>query len=123
MPTILAHQSEIDRLFQNLIGNAIKYSTLGIPPKISISCRQVMSSWLVSVQDNGIGIEKGRGYEERVFRLFQRLHQRDDYGGGTGIGLAVCKKIVESYGGKIWVESDLGKGSNFCFTFPIMSQQ
>lgn len=103
-------------VFQNLISNAIKFHKMGIPPVISISAANAGEAFLFSVTDNGIGIEKE--YHERIFIIFQRLHTRQEYG-GTGIGLSQCRKIVELHGGKIWVESDPGKGSTFKFTIPI----
>ena len=83
------------------------------------SFHMVSFMWRFHVQDNGIGIQPGKDYDERIFRLFQRLHQRDEHGGGTGIGLTICKKIIERHGGKIWVESPgLNRGSTFYFTLP-----
>jgi GAF domain-containing protein len=112
LPTVMGDESQLLQLFQNLIGNAIKYRG-GKPPVVQVSCRQGDDHWLFSVRDNGIGIDPK--YAERIFVIFQRLHGRDQYA-GTGIGLAVCKKIVERHGGKIWVESELGKGATFYFT-------
>jgi len=115
LPSIMAHESSLIQLFQNLIGNAIKFR--GEQPScIHVSARQVDSEWLFSVRDNGIGIEPQ--YLQRIFMIFQRLHPRDKYP-GTGIGLSICKKIVETLGGRIWVESELGQGSTFYFTVPI----
>jgi light-regulated signal transduction histidine kinase (bacteriophytochrome) len=100
------------QLLQNLVGNAIKYQSAGTP-RIHISCtRSGKSNWMFSVQDNGLGIEAK--YFERIFGMFQRLHKREEFA-GTGIGLAICKKIVERHGSKISVESQLGKGSTFRF--------
>jgi signal transduction histidine kinase len=114
LPTVMGDESQLTQLFQNLIGNAIKYRG-GKPPVVQVSCRQGDDHWLFSVRDNGIGIDPQ--YANRIFVIFQRLHARDEYP-GTGIGLAVCKKIVERHGGKIWVESELGKGATFHFTIP-----
>ncbi len=115
MPTITGNRTEIIRLFQNLIGNALKYRADDRAPEIAIRCRRVDGSWEIGVHDNGIGIAHDQS--ERIFRMFQRLHNGDKYD-GTGIGLAVCQKIVECHGGRIWVESVLGRGSTFFFTLP-----
>ena len=112
LPHIRANYLEMVQLFQNLISNAIKYRT-DQPPHIRISCSREGEVWLCSVQDNGIGIAPE--YQERIFGMFQRLHSKSEYS-GTGIGLAVCKKIVEHHGGRIWVESESGKGATFSFT-------
>lgn len=113
LPDILYVRHQFIRLMQNLIGNAIKYHHSARPPKIVVSAHRDGATWVFSVIDNGIGIEST--YSERIFTIFQRLHTRDRYS-GTGIGLAVCKKIVEHHGGRIWVESDPGIGSTFSFT-------
>jgi signal transduction histidine kinase len=101
------------QLFQNLIGNALKYRSS--QPFIHVSARQDNGQWVVSVADNGIGLDPA--YAKRIFRPFQRLHG-EKYP-GTGIGLATCQKVVEGYGGLIWVESEPGQGSRFFFTLPI----
>lgn len=112
LPTVMVVEQELIQIFQNLIGNAIKYKRED-PPRIHISARQNETKWIFSVKDNGIGIESQ--YYQKIFNIFQRLHTRDEYP-GTGMGLAICKKIVESYSGQIWVESEYGKGSTFYFT-------
>ena len=114
MPTILADRFQVVQLFQNLIGNAIKFRAQR-NPCVTISAEQKGRDWLFSVFDNGIGI--AAEHNELIFKIFQRLHTRVEYP-GNGVGLAICKKIVEHNGGRIWVESELGRGSNFRFTFP-----
>ncbi|MEI6519508.1 MAG: ATP-binding protein, partial [bacterium] len=112
LPVILGDPTQMDQLFQNIINNAIKFCQ--DTPKIHISAvREDNNMWQISIKDNGIGIEPQ--YAERIFVMFQRLHTQQEYS-GTGIGLAVCKKIVERHGGKIWIESEKGKGTTFFFT-------
>jgi PAS domain S-box-containing protein len=113
LPVIHAHRSPTRQVFQNIIDNALKYSKEGVAPHIIVSAKDKKSQWEFSVKDNGIGIEKE--YFEKIFIIFQRLHNKDEYS-GTGMGLAITKKIVENQGGKIWVESEEGKGSTFYFT-------
>jgi PAS domain S-box-containing protein len=107
----------LEQLLQNLIGNALKYRKDNKPPQVHVSASRQDSVWLFSVRDNGIGIAPE--YRELVFGVFKRLHQKGGKYPGTGMGLAICQKIVESYGGRIWAESELGAGSTFHFTVPV----
>lgn len=118
LPDIYADPMQISRLFQNLITNSIKFRNPQVPPKIHISAKkdENTNEYVFSVSDNGIGIEPQ--YKVKIFTIFQRLHTRDEYN-GTGIGLAVAKKIIQRHGGHIWVESEFGKGSTFYFTIPL----
>lgn len=120
LPTVMADAVQLGQVFQNLITNAIKYRAAGQPPEIGVAAVARDGEWLFSVQDRGIGINPQ--HFERVFQLFQRLHTREEYS-GTGIGLALCKRIVERHGGKIWLESEAGKGSTFFFTVPLIPDQ
>ncbi len=114
LPTVQAVRSQMMQLFQNLVSNAIKYRQADVPPKVEITCKDTGQGWRISVTDNGIGIEAK--YFEKVFVIFQRLHNNSQFT-GTGIGLAICKKIVERHGGQIKVESTLGRGSSFIINF------
>jgi PAS domain S-box-containing protein len=113
LPTLVADRNQLLLLWQNLIANAIKYRTEE-PPTIVISSERQGNFWLFKIADNGIGIDSK--YHQRIFQIFQRLHTQEEYP-GTGIGLAICQKIVENHNGSIWVESNDGRGSAFCFTF------
>ena len=114
LPTVKGDASQLAQLFQNLAGNAIKFHAQD-PPRVHVSAARRGSQWVFSVRDNGIGIDPE--FADRIFVIFQRLHSRGDYP-GTGIGLALCKKIVERHGGTIWVESKPGQGATFFFTIP-----
>jgi len=116
LPTVQADPTQLLQLFQNLIGNAIKFCR-DRPPLIQIEAQLIENAWLFQVKDNGIGIKPK--YLDRIFVIFKRLHTRREFS-GTGIGLAVCKKIVERHGGRIWVESQPGVGSTFFFTLPYL---
>ena len=115
LPDVMADSTQLVQVFQNLIINGIKFHSEE-PPKIHISVEKKAKEWVFSVQDNGIGIDPQ--YSEKIFEVFKRLHKKEEYP-WTGIRLAVCKKIVVRHGGRIWVESELGKGSTFYFTLPI----
>jgi PAS domain S-box-containing protein len=114
LPWVRLHEIHLDQLFQNLIGNAIKYRSAE-PPRINVAAERRGEEWVLSVQDNGIGIAPD--YREYIFGIFKRLHTAAEYS-GTGIGLAICQRIVERAGGQIWVESQLGQGSTFFFIVP-----
>jgi signal transduction histidine kinase len=118
LPLVLADRWQLARVFQNLIGNAIKFRG-SKPPIISVGAEKSGAQWLFSISDNGIGIAPE--YAENIFIVFRRLHARNEYA-GNGIGLAICKKIVEHYGGKIWLETEPGCGSVFKFTLPCDGQ-
>jgi light-regulated signal transduction histidine kinase (bacteriophytochrome) len=114
LPTVLADEQQMTQLLQNLVGNSIKYRG-NEPPRVEVSARRRGEEWIIGVRDNGIGIDPQ--YQDKIFQMFQRLHTKDEYP-GTGIGLAISKKIVEVHGGRIWVESELGNGSTFYFSLP-----
>jgi light-regulated signal transduction histidine kinase (bacteriophytochrome) len=114
LPIVMADASQLRQLFQNLLGNALKFHS-NRPPHLHIGSRREADHWLLWVRDNGIGLDAK--FAERIFVIFQRLHSRNEYP-GTGIGLAICKKIVELHHGRIWVDSQPGQGSTFYFTLP-----
>ena len=114
LPTVEGSPAQFERLFRNLIGNALKFRGAE-PPVVTVSAEHGDGEWIVCVGDNGIGIDPGK--DERIFEVFHRLHSQDEYG-GTGMGLAICKRIVERHGGRIWVEPAVGGGSAFNFTVP-----
>jgi light-regulated signal transduction histidine kinase (bacteriophytochrome) len=115
LPTLLGDAAQLTHLFQNLVGNAIKFRGQA-PPRVHVSAELDGREWVFSVRDNGIGLDPQ--FADRIFLVFQRLHAREDYP-GTGIGLAIARKIVEHRGGRIWVESEPGKGADFHFTVPV----
>lgn len=112
MPSIKINKTQITQLIQNLVGNALKYNT-SLVPEVEIGCEEKTDAWQFSIKDNGIGIDPK--FYEKIFIIFQRLHNKNQFS-GTGIGLAICKKIVERHGGTIWIQSAAGKGSTFFFT-------
>jgi PAS domain S-box-containing protein len=114
LPTVCLHEFQLEQLFQNIVGNAIHYRS-GAVPRIHITAEPDGEAWRFAIQDNGIGI--AAEYKEKIFGLFKRLHNAADYS-GSGMGLAICQRIIERAGGRIWVESQLGKGSTFFFTLP-----
>ena len=114
LPVVPGDEIQLTQVFQNLIGNAIKYKS-DAPPKIEIAAEETPDEWIISVADNGIGIDPQ--YSERIFGIFKRLHGRELP--GTGMGLAICKRIVERHNGRIWVESQPGGGSKFSFSLPF----
>jgi chemotaxis family two-component system sensor kinase Cph1 len=115
LPQVRANTAQLGHVFGHLLANALKFHCHE-PPKVHVSARDRGNEWEFSVRDNGIGID--RVQFEKIFGIFHRLHEEAKYGGGTGIGLAICKKIVEYHGGCIWVESQPGQGSTFFFTLP-----
>lgn len=115
LPIVNGYLSGLKSLFQNLISNAIKFRKSDVNPMVTISAKTKGRVWVFEIKDNGIGIDKA--FYDKLFIIFQRLHNKTEYP-GTGIGLAHCNKIVELHGGKIWVESEPGKGSAFYFTIP-----
>ena len=114
LPTVDADEVQLVQLFQNLIGNALKFRN-GEAPRVHVDVEGTDEEWVFGVADNGIGIAPQ--YFDRIFMVFQRLHGKGEYS-GTGIGLAICKKVVDRHGGRIWVESEPGKGSKFRFALP-----
>jgi chemotaxis family two-component system sensor kinase Cph1 len=112
---VRADRTQLVQLFQNLVGNAVKYRSPDRPAEVRVAVREEGGHWLFSVADNGIGFEQQ--YEGKLFMIFQRLHARGKYP-GTGVGLAICKRIVERHGGRIWAAGEPGKGATFFFTIP-----
>ena len=112
LPEVLAEELQLGQLFLNLLGNAIKFRGPDVP-RTHVSAERIATGWKILVRDNGIGISSE--HQDRIFVIFQRLHTKTQYP-GTGIGLAICKKIAERHGGRIWVMPSPGGGSIFCFT-------
>ena len=119
LPVIFADEDQIARVFQNLIGNAIKFSQDGVKPEIHISALEKDKEYVFAVSDNGIGMEEQ--YSDHIFEVFKRLHSIDEYR-GAGIGLAIVKRIIDRHEGRVWVESELGRGSKFYFTIPVRNK-
>ena len=120
MPTLQVDRGQMVRLFQNLIGNAVKYRKPGRPPKVHISAEQIGTEWVISIRDNGIGFDPK--YASDIFAPFKRLHTAEEYP-GTGVGLAICRRIVQAQGGRIWAESQPDEGTTVFFTLPVESLQ
>ena len=118
MPTLAVDRGQMVRLFQNLIGNAVKYRKRDEPVKVHISAVQKGSEWVISIRDNGIGFDAKDA--STIFTPFKRLHSENEYP-GTGVGLAICRRIVEAQGGRIWAEGTPGEGATFSFTLPVQS--
>lgn len=116
LPIVMGDPTQLIQLLQNLIANAIKFQG-DDPPRIHVSAVEIGDNWMIGVDDNGIGIDES--HQKQIFNVFKRLHTNSEYP-GTGIGLSICKRIVERHNGKIWVESELGKGSTFYFTIPAI---
>lgn len=114
LPTVTGDRRQLVQLFQNLIGNAVKFRN-HVAPKVRVAARREGGEWIFSIRDNGIGFEPQ--FADRIFIIFQRLHSKERYT-GTGIGLAICKKIVERHNGRIWAEAEPGQGATFYFAIP-----
>jgi chemotaxis family two-component system sensor kinase Cph1 len=114
LPVVVGHRAQLVQLLENLIGNALKYRG-DDPPCIHVAAGKRVDEWVFSVRDNGIGIDPK--YHDRIYDIFRRLHTYREYP-GTGIGLAICRRVVNRHAGRIWVESELGRGSCFYFTIP-----
>jgi light-regulated signal transduction histidine kinase (bacteriophytochrome) len=119
LPTIAGDRSQLAQLLQNLIGNGTKYHGDN-PPRVHVSAKKNDDAWTISVRDNGLGIDAK--YHGQIFEIFRRLHTEQEYP-GTGIGLAICRRIVHRHGGRIWLESEPGKGSTFYFMMPTRAPE
>ncbi len=119
LPTVMANESQLEQVFQNLISNALKFHRPDTTPQVEISIIQQDDEWQFSIKDNGIGIEPEKF--TFIFQMFKRLHKRREYP-GTGIGLAICQKVIDAHGGRIWVESEPGVGTTFHFTLPFRNE-
>ncbi len=119
LPEVQVDQGQMVRLFQNLVGNGLKYRKADTPPVIHISAEQQDAEWVISVQDNGIGFDSA--HSQQIFLPFKRLHSQAEYA-GTGVGLAICKRIVEGHGGRIWADSQAGQGATFHFSLPLQGK-
>ena len=115
LPIVQGDEAQLGQLFLNLIGNALKFHHPGRAPRVVIAARPDAAGWLLSISDNGIGIAPE--FRERVFQLFRRLHTPEEFP-GTGIGLSICRKVVERHGGRIWIEDGPGRGTSLVFTLP-----
>ena len=115
MPSVRMHESHLSQIFQNLVANAIKYRKEDCEPVIEISTQKSGGDWIFTIADNGIGVPAAS--KDTIFGIFKRLHTENKYA-GTGMGLAICKRIVERYRGRIWVESESGDGARFSFSVP-----
>jgi len=120
LPSMQTDQGQMVRLFQNLIGNGLKYRRPGVPARVHVSAKERESDWVITVQDNGIGFDPK--YAQEIFLPFKRLHGQQEFP-GTGVGLAICRRIVEAHGGRIWAESEPGKGSRFHFSLPLSREE
>ncbi|MDG4821330.1 ATP-binding protein [Asanoa sp. WMMD1127] len=119
LPTVLGEEALLTNLLTNLVSNSIKFRRPGVPPRVEVSARRIGDEWEISCADNGIGVEPE--FADKIFVIFQRLHSKDAYP-GTGIGLAIAKKIVEYHGGRIWVDTDVAEGTAIRFTLPVVAE-
>jgi len=115
LPSVMGNKTQLYQLLQNLINNGLKYQKANATPKVHVGLTDSGDEWIISVRDNGIGMNEK--HLSKIFEVFQRLHRRSEYA-GTGIGLSICRKVIERHGGKIWVESEIDHGSTFFFSLP-----